>query len=439
MDRLKREGRNLLGMLNDLKRDSATAAKELGIPVKELSLYIEGGAEIPAALIKKAAEIWPVNIRDFYGFEDDAPEGVLVMTKEESERSSRTLKRGGADYYEYRDTAMSRSALFRPEWIQELVVAGDNNPFNKELAWNNGHLLHQFTYFVGDVNFYYDIDGERFCADMSTGDSMYIAPYVPHTFATRRNREGKLGLIIAVTFGGKLMGDAQQELSVLGREKARDLLLDYSSRSKACGSLIKDFREQLSMDAGFLAARSSITLERFSALETGDEFPTEEEIDRISSALSISARDLMPIENDVRRVVVLKHENTRSWDYENYKFTELAHTARMPYMKALELVIRNRSAARTLKTTSHQYGYNIGNTDIDLTGEYDRIIRPGDSFYVKPNVKHAYISDKGRLLVVRIGGRLSGDAQHELSLLDRRGLDRVVGESIQWYDPKGRR
>ena len=54
---------------------------------------------------------------------------------------------------------------------------------NKSIQWNNGHFMHQFTYFIGDVNFYYiDKNGKKQTAMMSTGDSMYITPFTPHSF-----------------------------------------------------------------------------------------------------------------------------------------------------------------------------------------------------------------------------------------------------------------
>ena len=77
------------------------------------------------------------------------------MTAEDSEKSKRIMHRAGKPYYEYRDTAMSKVAPFRPEWIMELCSVNDNDPENsKVLQWNNGHFMHQFTYFIGNVNFY---------------------------------------------------------------------------------------------------------------------------------------------------------------------------------------------------------------------------------------------------------------------------------------------
>ena len=76
-----------------------------------------------------------------------------------------------------------------PEWIKQLQVVNDNSTKNKNLKWNKGHLLHQFTYFNGEVNFYLKLVIKK-VSIMNTGDSMFISPYVPHTF-TSRNQEFK--------------------------------------------------------------------------------------------------------------------------------------------------------------------------------------------------------------------------------------------------------
>lgn len=437
-----KQGQNLLSILNDLKRDVPTAAKELGMSERLLTSYITGDLNIPHSLIKKAAKIWPVNERDFYVFNDDAPEGVFAMTQEQSIQSARVLQRGGIDYYEYRDTAMSRVSLFRPEWIKELVSVEDNDPYSKKIFWNNGHFLHQFTYFIGPVNFYYERDGKRHCAEMNTGDSMYITPYVPHTFATRKNKLEESGLIIAVTYGGKLAGDGQQELAVLGKELTYPFLLDYSSENAACGSLIKMFREQLSMPLNVLASSTTIPLARLILLENGKDKPTEKELKCLANSLYISEKELLPLAHE-SPVKVLHAGDARWWEYDSsFLITELASPMMQSHLKGFEFIIRSQACLSKMRTLQHQYLYNIGTEPVEVVWTYNGkksvTINSNDSAYIKPNIEHTYAAKNGKLLVVRIGGRLSGDAQHELSLLDKRGLDRVVGELMPWYDKEGK-
>ena len=87
------------------------------------------------------------------------------------------MKRGGKDYYEYRDTATATLSPFKPEWIEELRVVEDNRPENPDVAYNNGHFLHQMTAFIGPVNFYWELNGEKYSKEMNTGSSNYITPF----------------------------------------------------------------------------------------------------------------------------------------------------------------------------------------------------------------------------------------------------------------------
>ena len=64
-------------------------------------------------------------------------------------------------------------------------------------------------------------------------------------------------------------------------------------------------------------------------------------------------------------------------------------------------------------------------------------INPGDSIYVKPFVPHNFRGN-GKLMVLRIAGRIAGDAQRELSTLDKNDAQRAILETSMWFDPKGK-
>ena len=93
---------------------------------------------------------------------------------------------------------MQKNIPIYPEWIRPLVVVNNNDPKNRLVCYNKGHILHQFTFFIGEVNFYWKDSLGFQCKQMNTGDSNYIPPFVPHSF-TSRNKKNP-GLIIAVTF-----------------------------------------------------------------------------------------------------------------------------------------------------------------------------------------------------------------------------------------------
>ena len=69
---------------------------------------------------------------------DDTINGIRFMSYEDSKKTGRVYKRVDKNgklepYYEYRDTAMSRLCLFKPEWISQLRVVSNNKPDNPDL------------------------------------------------------------------------------------------------------------------------------------------------------------------------------------------------------------------------------------------------------------------------------------------------------------------
>ena len=442
----KRIGSNFLGILNDIKRRPSDAAKELEISNEEIQNIINGQIRLSSEIISKATKIWPVNARDFYIMHDDCPNGLKIMRCEDSVKSSRIMHRAGKPYYEYRDTAMSSVGQFRPEWIEQLCIVDDNEPNNRQVQWNNGHFMHQFTYFIGDVNFYYiDENGEKKVSIMNTGDSNYITPFIPHSFATRKGA-GKNGLILALTYGNNLSGDSQHELSSMGKKLAKEFALDFSSKETAGSSLIKFHRNNSSLTLLELSERTNLRIEKLKDFENG-KIPTYSEYAILAECLNVNVRDLLSYDKISNEVVVQLHKNTKKWfypeDIKNYELVELANSNSLPYSKALEInVLNENDKTLDLKIGLHQYGYNIGETDVSISYESDDglktdIIKPGDSFYLKPFVEHNF-RGKAKLLVLRISGRITGEPQRELSLMGKKKITRIVNESLQWFDSKGK-
>ena len=437
-------GRNFLGILNDLKRRPEDAAKELDIPLEQIKAIIEGKKLLSSEIIQSATKIWPVNVSDFYIIRDDSPTGVKVMSAEESKKSSRIMERGGKPYYEYRDTVMSGVAPFRPEWIKQLCYVDDNDPENLTVQWNNGHFMHQFTYFIGDVNFYYiDDDGKKQTAVMKTGDSMYITPFVPHTFATRKGAK-KNGLILALTYGDKLVGEVKQELASLSTELASQFSLDFSTKRNASASLIRFHRRISSLTINEVSRRTKISIEDIRILESGNCLPSEKEITLLANALNINTRELTPNDKEEKKVIIKSYEKCERWYYpeesKTYEFTALASTSSLPFSKAFEIKVQNSSNPDyDLKAGLHQFIYNVGDSELFLNWElddkkYNELIKPGDSVYIKPFVKHNFRGN-GNLVALRIGGKIPGDSQRELSILGNRNVSRAISETRLWFNP----
>jgi len=445
---LKRSGHNFLGLLNDIKRRPEDAANELEISLDEINSIIEGNQEIPYSLIKKAIKKWPLNSRDFFLIHDDCPDGVKIMRFEESEKSSRIMNRVGKPYYEYRDTAMSSVSLFRPEWIEELCIVDDNDPENPNAQWNNGHFMHQFTYFIGDVNYYYkDGNGQKRIFVTKTGDSVYGTPFRPHTFTTR-NGAKENGLILALTYGNKVSADTQQELSAIGPELALQYHLDFSSRKKAFASLLKSNIDNATITIEELSKRTEIDdniLKQY--LDGSTQIPDLSILSKLAKSLSISVRELIPPDEIEQKVIPKKYEQGHRWFYPNdtkaYELVELVQSQNLPFSKSLELTIHENSNDDTdLRLGLHQYVYNIGETKIRFNWKIgdkkmQKEINPNDSIYIKPFVEHSFRSE-GKIVVLRIGGRMTGDAQREFSNLSKDDADRAINETQMWFNPNGK-
>ena len=443
---LIKSGQNFLGILNDLKRRPEDASAELGISLEEITQIINGEKILSQEIIEKAVKIWPLNISDFYIIYDDTPTGVKLMSAEESKMSSRIMNRAGKPYYEYRDTVMSSVAPFRPEWIMELCQVDDNNSENTDAKWNNGHFMHQFTYFIGDVNFYYlDENDKKQVSIMKTGDSMYISPFVPHTF-TSRNKQSN-GLILALTYGNKLTGDVKQELSGLSTEAGSQFSLDFSTKEKSSAALLKFHREILSLPINEVSIRTKIPTDTIIDLENAKRLPTQDEIILLARSYNVNSRELMADDKIEKKVVVKPYNECKKWYYpENskiYEFVELTSTPSLPFSKAFEINVQNSdSLDYDFKVGLHQFIYNVGENELLLNWEfngkkYTKLIQSGDSIYIKPFIKHNFRGN-GKLIVLRVGGRIPGDSQRELSLIGGRNTKRAISETMQWFDPHGK-
>ena len=442
----KKIASNFLGILNDIKRRPEDAADELNVSLEKIHSILNATSDLSDEIIEKAVKIWPVNKRDFFVIEDDCPNGIKMMSAEDSEKSSRIMYRAEKPYYEYRDTAMSKVAPFRPEWILELCNVTDNDPENKSVQWNNGHFMHQFTYFIGNVNFYYrDKNGKKQTAVMNTGDSMYITPFVPHTFATRSNSQTN-GLILALTYGGNLTGEHQQELSTMSNLGDK-FALDFSSENLASASLLRYHREISTLSLNELSTRTGLSLESLQNFESGSTKPQIADLEKIALALTVNIRDLLPNDKIEDKVIVKHHKDCKSWYYpentQRYQFRELASTTALPFSKSFEVEILDSSTSELDLTSGlHQYIYNIGETPITLNWDINneknnKIINPNDSLYMKPFIPHNFRGN-GKLLVLRIGGKIPGDSQRELSIVGKENAKRAISETILWFNKSGK-
>ena len=153
---LKNLGSMIQNIISDLKRTTFHISNELNINEELIKNAINGELEFKEVktIIDKIYNHYPISFKDIYTEIDDTNKGIIYFSNEKSYDSRRITKRNNinneeTEYYEYRDTALSRHSPFKPEWIKMLRVVNDSDPYNKDVILNKGHLLTQCTFFIG--------------------------------------------------------------------------------------------------------------------------------------------------------------------------------------------------------------------------------------------------------------------------------------------------
>lgn len=449
-------GARILSEANDLKRTPDALADEIGLDRALIADVVAGRAEVGLCrdVLQRMVDAYPIGLRDVWVEPDDTDDGCKIMRAEASAASARVFDRKDRDgaltpYYEYRDTAMSRLGPFKPEWIQPLRVVADADPDNPDVAYNNGHLLHQMTFFIGGVNFYWECGGVRRCAELTTGDSNYITPFAPHSFTSRD--PDRPGLIIAVTFAGAVRR-AIEEFALVGGEGSDRLAGDLRSAENAFAARL---RRQLSnewMTPAALArglAADGIDSGRSELLADGAAVPNSEELGLIAARLNVRPQDLTACsvspEEDV--VVTAGHEaEWRPWPDGNapsVRLKPLARCRHQPGLKGFHVeAVSDRDGGPEANATHglFEYVYNYGDRPVRILWSEGRseVLEPGDSACLRPMTPHRFCLPQGdrepaRFFLVRVPGSLDDSALGEYARFASEGRRRVSQETKRWF------
>ena len=97
-------------------------------------------------------------------------------------------------------------------------------------------------------------------------------------------------------------------------------------------------------------------------------------------------------------------------------------------MNGLELVKKVRSDPRFTELP------NIMVTTEGGKAEVITALKAGvNNYIVKPFTPHNF-RGTGKLLILRIGGNLTGDSKRELSFIGKDNVKRAISETMQWFD-----
>ena len=447
---LKILGKRILSEANDLKRTPKALALETGVPLKTILSIIDGSASEEKAhdLISIMVQIYPISPSRLLVEKDDTNCGVLIMRDGDSKNSSRIFDRPNASgklmpYYEYRDTAMSRAGPYKPEWIRPLRADNASDPYSADIAYNNGHLMHQLTFFIGQINFYWELNGDKYCREMNTGSSNYITPFVKHSFASKYPENS--GFIIAVTYGDQVH-QALEEFSHIASRDTDTLAGNLRNSVEALHAKINRQLESESLSSNQLIDRltlQGIKRTRAQQLILDARFPTIDELGILAQALYVKPSDLMVIELTSEEELVLQNADEGiSRSYPDTKrptcmLTELVRSQHQPNLKGFNVSLIEGTTQ--FKHSLHEFIYNYGSAPVTLSWSTDKqdVINSGDSAYIRPMVKHALTklsdSDKANLLLVRTPGKLTDSVLSEYSTYPSSQRYRVNGEDVVWF------
>lgn len=459
--------------MNDLKRTKLIAASETGLgdtllhflSGKEPELHVDA----IKGIMKRVTQTYPIPKTSLVFEDDDDTEGGIVIDRFDN-GSDRIITRsrksdgggGERDYYLYRDLAMTRLSAFRPEWIKQLLVVDNADPSNPDVRYNRGHFMAQITFFFGPVNFYYkSTDGKSHCAEMATGDSNFILPFVPHSFASRDGTQD--AFIVAVTFGNRSKR-AMAEIEQLEPDVVRQLAGDKRDISKYRSHLLtRLLTESLLTVPDFIqmCVERKLSARRALRLLNGG-CPSVVELDHLSSILHRNTEDLLtlaPLRSSEE--VVLKRYEAHVEKKRTYGQLTISTAARNKhYGDTMSFIVAVQSEPQTqekaVASMSHTFLYNCGTDVITLARQHDRetlydVLRPGDSAYVRPMTSFTLSKAdhpsplmlpgveshlQGRhCLVVRIPGLMDEQCLDEMAMFPRQqeSFQRVSGEWDTWF------
>lgn len=417
----------LRAALNGLRRTPGGIARDEGIDESLITGAISGEAEETTckAIRDLLTEKYGASARDLQMDTDTSVDGVWTYSAADTRRSARVLDRTSAEgdtlpYCRYMDTACAAIAPFKPELIEQLVYVADNNPMNPLVVMNRGHPLAQYAHFLGPVNFYYEVRGERRCAPMAAGDSALILPCVPHSFTSRDRESPANAKVVAVAFSGSVQRELPHLLH-LRSARAAEAAGDRRDVASVRRQLLLRKLELRGMTEDYL--RSHLLAEGVDhedaarALEgEGDASVWELIAERFGEPGCLDVLPLLPDEE----VVIQRDRPVPSPGIRC-----LARSRHLPDCGAVEL--RTTPEGLTLDSRFYQYFFNTSDAGVVCEWEGRRAVcGPMDTLVAKPFVPVTLKGGAGRVLVVKAPGAVGAQLLGECSLLAPGGLDTMT-------------
>jgi len=218
------------------------------------------------------------------------------------------------------------------------------------------------------------------------------------------------------------------------------------------GALIHAWRNEVKFLKEKVAGNTGITVERLVDLEKGHQKPTWEELEKLAKEFHISVRDLLPMEDDRDRgVIILKRSEATKIDQFRaekiqYTYWHRAMSSTLPNFKPVELLLHLTEKEDVVLNRGHffhQYtqvlhGGPVGFVWIGEGETHYEELQEGDSWLIPGFVPHGFWSPNpdnlGRILAITFGQSLAaGDTRQELNLISAENATRIVNDQDDYY------
>jgi (S)-2-hydroxypropylphosphonic acid epoxidase len=177
-----------------IKMNQSGLAELLGVPVERLDAWEAGNtADLTLGEIGRIASVLGTSVGALTPETDsDLDDGVLITPPDQQPIISGV--REGVDYYVYRCLTRTRTV---PSLVPLVVDVLVDDP--EQAKSNHGHTGHEFIYVLeGEIHLKWGPLGRQREAVLETGASLYLQPYVPHSFTAAKGTGG--AKLLAVNF-----------------------------------------------------------------------------------------------------------------------------------------------------------------------------------------------------------------------------------------------
>ena len=442
----KEFGSLLMNRRNAAKYSHERLAELSELDLERVKKLEAGDSEPTLSELENLAEAMIISPKDLMLRTKDTTNGIKIVTAEESKESRRLINRQAEGresklYYSYQDTAFTTAAPHVRGVILDIMCQDE-----KDVVQNNGHFQDAITIITKGPIFGYwpNQKGEQVRRLLEEGHSYFARGFAPHTYRSPDN--GEVGQILSFTFAQHLQGDAQDELMLLGEDRAEQYVMSNSP----WGNLLVAYRNNSLLTSGQLSKLSGVLEAKILAIENGEAEPLHEEVLRFAQAMHISPSELMPTVSDAPYGTMhctpedsLKTKR----NIEHYEVCDLAKSTEMSALRAHRMKTGRGFLEGTsckLQSSQHTMIFMYKGRGV-LHWEYDgkqhkQTLNNYDSVYIEPFIKHdvnaisvfASENEHPDFFRIQYPTHLSGDASKELYHEGKSGARRIAKEAGEW-------